>query len=110
MSEENVEIVRTAMEAFNRRDAKTFAAYLAEDAEIVPMRAALEGTVYRGPDAASQYCAAVEESWDNLWSRSRRSETASTGFSPWDGFAVAELTAAPRLTLGPGGSFASETD
>jgi hypothetical protein len=30
------------------------------------MRAALEGTVSRGPDAASQYCAAVEESWDSL--------------------------------------------
>jgi ketosteroid isomerase-like protein len=66
MSEENVKVVRTAMDAFNRRDAETFAAYLAEDAEIVPMRAALEGTVYRGRDAASQYCAAVDESWDNL--------------------------------------------
>jgi ketosteroid isomerase-like protein len=66
MSEEDVEIVRTAMDAFNRRDAKTFAAYLTEDAEIVPMRAALEKTVYRGPDAASLYCAAVNESWDNL--------------------------------------------
>ena len=66
MSQENVEIVRTAIDAFNRRDAKTFAADLAQDAEIVPMRAALEGTVYRGPDAASQYCAAVDESWDNL--------------------------------------------
>jgi ketosteroid isomerase-like protein len=66
MSEENVEIVRTAIEAFNRRDAEAFAADLAQDAEIVPMRAALEGTVYRGPDAASQYCAAVDESWDNL--------------------------------------------
>src|SRR5512132_971167 len=66
MSEENVEVVRTAMDAFNRRDAETFAAHLDEDAEIVPMRAALEGTVYRGPDAASLYCAAVDESWDNL--------------------------------------------
>jgi ketosteroid isomerase-like protein len=66
MPEENVQIVRKVMDAFNRRDAKTFAAYLAEDAKIVPMRAALEGTIYCGPDAASQYCAAVDESWDNL--------------------------------------------
>jgi ketosteroid isomerase-like protein len=66
MSQENVEIVRAAMEAFNRRDGEKFNALLASDAEIVPVRAALEGTVYRGPDAASQYCAAVDESWENL--------------------------------------------
>jgi ketosteroid isomerase-like protein len=66
MSQENVEIVRAAMEAFNRRDGEEFGALLARDAEIVPVRAALEGTVYRGPDAAAQYCAAVDESWENL--------------------------------------------
>lgn len=26
----------------------------------------MEGTVYRGPDAAAQYCAAVDETWDDL--------------------------------------------
>jgi ketosteroid isomerase-like protein len=58
--------MRTAIEAFNRRDGEGFGVLLADDAEIVPVRAALEGTVYRGPDAATQYCAAVEESWENL--------------------------------------------
>ena len=66
MSQENVEIMRAVLEAFNRRDAEGFGALLDNDAEIVPVRAALEGTVYRGPDAAAQYCAAVDESWDNL--------------------------------------------
>jgi ketosteroid isomerase-like protein len=66
MSQENVEAMRLAMETFNRRDADAFGAFFADDAEIVPVRAALEGTVYRGPDAAAQYCAAVDESWDNL--------------------------------------------
>ena len=66
MSQENVEVMRTAMEAFNRRDGTGFDAVLANDAEIVPVRAALEGTVYRGTDAGTQYCTAVEESWDNL--------------------------------------------
>ena len=66
MSQENVEIMRSAIEAFNRRDGPRFGALLADDAEIVPVRAALEGTVYRGPEAAEQYCAAVEESWENL--------------------------------------------
>jgi len=61
-----VEIMRAAIAAFNRRDGEGFGALLARDAEIVPVRAALEGTVYRGPDAAAQYCAAVEASWDNL--------------------------------------------
>jgi ketosteroid isomerase-like protein len=66
MSQENVEAMRTAMEAFNRRDAEGFGALLSKDAEIVPVRAALEGTVYRGPDAAAQYCTAVDESWEDL--------------------------------------------
>jgi ketosteroid isomerase-like protein len=66
MSRENVEVVRAAMEAFGRRDVAAFRALLAPDAEIVPVRAALEGTVYRGPDPASEYFAAVEESWEDL--------------------------------------------
>lgn len=66
MSEQNVEVMRTAMEAFNRRDGERFDALLTQDAEIVPVRAALEGTTYRGADAATQYCAAVEKSWEDL--------------------------------------------
>ena len=66
MSQENVETMSAALEAFNRRDGPAFDALLAEDAEIVPVRAALEGTTYRGRTAATQYCAAVEASWENL--------------------------------------------
>ncbi len=66
MSQENVEIVRAARDAFNRRDGEGFGEVLAEDAEIVPVRAALEGTVYRGRNAGAEYCAAVEASWENL--------------------------------------------
>jgi ketosteroid isomerase-like protein len=66
MSRENVETLRAAMEAFNRRDGEGFGAMFAADVEIVPVRAALEGTVYRGRDAAAQYCGAVDESWENL--------------------------------------------
>jgi ketosteroid isomerase-like protein len=66
MSQENVETMRAAMKAFNRRDAQGFGAFLADDAEIVPVRAALEGTTFSGPDAAAQYCAAVDESWESL--------------------------------------------
>jgi len=66
MSRENVDVARAAMDAFNRRDREAFGSLLAEDAEIVPARAALEGTVYRGSDAGAQYCAAVDESWEDL--------------------------------------------
>jgi hypothetical protein len=45
-----VETMRAAMAAFNRRDGEALGAVLAEDAEIVPVRAAVDGTVYRGPD------------------------------------------------------------
>ena len=66
MSDENVQIVRAAMEAFNRRDREAFVARFAPDAEIVPVRAALEGTVYRGPRAGAEYCDAVEATWVGL--------------------------------------------
>ena len=66
MAHENVEIMRAAMEAFNRRDGEGFGACLTEDVVIVPVRAAVEGTLYRGAQAAAQYCAAVDDTWENL--------------------------------------------
>src|SRR4051794_521929 len=66
MSKENVEIMQAAMEAFNRRDRDGFGARFALDAEIVPVRAALEGTVYRGPEAGAEYCDAVDATWVGL--------------------------------------------
>ena len=66
MSQEKVETVELAVEAFNRRDGADFDALLADDAEIVPVRAAIDGVIYRGRDAGSQYCHAVEERWENL--------------------------------------------
>jgi ketosteroid isomerase-like protein len=66
MSQENVNRMRGAMEAFNRRDGAAFDRFLADEAEIVPVRAALEGTTYRGAHAGTQYCTAVIQSWDEL--------------------------------------------
>jgi ketosteroid isomerase-like protein len=66
MAIEKVELLRAAMEAFNRRDGAAFDRLLAADATIVPVRAALEGIVYRGRQAGSEYCAAVEETWESL--------------------------------------------
>ena len=66
MSEENVGRFEAAVEAFNQRDGQNFDQLLAPDAEIVPVRAAIEGTTYRGREAGSQYVAAVDESWESL--------------------------------------------
>jgi ketosteroid isomerase-like protein len=66
MSQENVETMRTVIDAFNRREGAEFGAFLAPDAEIVPIRAAVEGTTYHGRNAAVEYCGAVEQSWEGL--------------------------------------------
>jgi ketosteroid isomerase-like protein len=63
---ENVETMRAALAAFNRRDGESFGVRFASEVEIVPVRAALEGTTYHGPEAAAQYCAAVDATWENL--------------------------------------------
>ena len=54
MSQENVQIVYTAMDAFNRQDPEAFAAVFAPEAEIVPLRAAVEGTTYTGRECADR--------------------------------------------------------
>ena len=59
--------MRAAMEAFNRGDGEAFGRFLTSDAEIVPVyERRWKGTIYRGPDAGTQYCAAVNQSWENL--------------------------------------------
>jgi ketosteroid isomerase-like protein len=66
MSEANVEAIRRGTEALNRLDADALASLLTEDAEIVPLRAAMEGTVDRGPRAAAEFLEDVRESWEDL--------------------------------------------
>jgi ketosteroid isomerase-like protein len=66
MSPENVELVRQGVAAFNRRDMKALEALSAADAELVPLRAALEGTAYRGPGAWAQAFRDFDESWTDL--------------------------------------------
>ncbi len=63
---QNVEIMRAGIGALNDRDAEAFAMLFARDAEIVPIRAALEGTVYRAPDGVMEFFADLEESWEEL--------------------------------------------
>lgn len=58
--------MQRVIEAFDRRDVEAFWAFCAPDVEIIPLRAALEGTVYRGPEAVKRFFAAIDESWDTV--------------------------------------------
>ncbi len=66
MSQENEEIARQGTEAFNRHDVEAFQALFSADAELVTLRAALEGTSYRGPDAVAEAFRDFDESWEEL--------------------------------------------
>jgi ketosteroid isomerase-like protein len=66
MSEANVELARRMIEWFNTRDAEAAQAHSTDDVEIVPMRAAMEDTIYRGPEAFAAFGADSEEAWDEL--------------------------------------------
>jgi ketosteroid isomerase-like protein len=66
MSEANVELARRMIEWFNTRDAEAAQAHSTDDVEIVPMRAAMEDTIYRGPEAFAAFGADSEEAWEEL--------------------------------------------
>lgn len=60
---ERIELARRLVELFNAGDREELRRMMVDEPEIVPLRAALEGTVYRGPDATSEFWAAIDESW-----------------------------------------------
>lgn len=66
MSTDRVELARRLIELFNAGDREGLKEIATDDAEIVPMRAALEGTVYRGPNALDDFWAAIDESWETV--------------------------------------------
>ena len=61
-----MEIARLMGEYFNSGDREAFGGLFAPDAEIIPLRAALEGTVYRGPSSAEDFWADTDESWETI--------------------------------------------
>jgi ketosteroid isomerase-like protein len=66
MSQENLEVVRRAEEAIARRDIEALKLLMAPECEIRPLRAAVDSTVFRGPDAAAEWFVAQDEAWENL--------------------------------------------
>jgi ketosteroid isomerase-like protein len=66
MTAADVAIAMRCIEAINDRDADTLIALSAPDIEIIPLRAALEDTVYRGAEGIVQWMRDVEETWHDL--------------------------------------------
>src|SRR6476661_4642067 len=65
MSQGNVEIVRSGIAAWNRRDAELWLTYAAPEIEWVPAGpAAVESAVYRGYDEVARGLAAVWDTWE----------------------------------------------
>lgn len=65
MSPENVEIVRSGIAAWNRRDAQLWLTYTAPEIEWVPAGpAAVESAVYKGYDEVARGLAAVWDTWE----------------------------------------------
>jgi ketosteroid isomerase-like protein len=62
----NVDVVRRCIEAISRRDSATLVALSTPDATIRPLRAALEDTIYRGPDGVNQWMDDIDEIWAEL--------------------------------------------
>jgi ketosteroid isomerase-like protein len=66
MSQENVEVVRTAYATFNARDVDGLLRLSAEDCEWHPLRAQLEGVVYRGHQGVRQFVRDMDDDWESF--------------------------------------------
>jgi len=69
MSQENVELVRQLVEAFNTQDPEAAGVVLTEDAEWRPAYTgggAVEGAVYRGHDGFRRYLEDLSETWKEI--------------------------------------------
>ena len=90
MSEENVEIVRRAIEAWNRRDLKAVQALWSPDAEVDWSRAngPFRG-VYRGQDEVAGF-------WNEFWSTFEAVEVELSDFRETGPHVVASNTAHMR--------------
>jgi hypothetical protein len=79
MSEENVEVVRRAVDAINRRDIDAYLACCTEDVELVLPNAPLEGT-YKGPSGVRRFLADVEGTGPDFRLKVERLESIEPGF------------------------------
>jgi ketosteroid isomerase-like protein len=61
---ENVDVMQQFLEATSRRDVDGMIALMHEDAEFVPITAAMEGVEYRGHAGIRQFIKDLSEHWE----------------------------------------------
>jgi ketosteroid isomerase-like protein len=66
VSQDNVEIVRAAFDAWNRGDFDAWISAWDDQAEFHPLRAQLEGGAYRGHDGLRRFIDEMVEEWDGV--------------------------------------------
>ena len=66
MSARDLETIREGVAALNRGDVDGVAATLDADVELVPLRAMLDGSVYRGHDGVRRWVADMGEDWSRF--------------------------------------------
>jgi ketosteroid isomerase-like protein len=70
MSQENVELLRRAVKAFNDRDLDWLDDWITDDFEFVPYMATLiETTTYRGRDGLRRYQEDADAAWETIEAR-----------------------------------------
>lgn len=92
----DADLVRRFVAAFNSRDADAAAELTAPGAVLVPLRAAVDGATYRGPDGMRAFFAASDLQWEGLhmeidWEERRGGHALLVG----------RLTARARDSLAP---------
>jgi ketosteroid isomerase-like protein len=66
MARESIEIVRAAIEAWNRGDLDAWIGAWDERAEFLTLRARSKERVYRGHDGLRRFAAEIAEDWDEV--------------------------------------------
>jgi ketosteroid isomerase-like protein len=65
MAQENLNLIREGVAALNRRDTDAMLATLHPDVVLEPLRAVLDGTVYRGHQGLRQWLDDMTEDWEH---------------------------------------------
>jgi hypothetical protein len=66
MTQESVEIMRAAIEAWNRADFDAWVGAWDERAEFLTLRARSEGRAYRGHDGLRRFAAEIAAEWEQV--------------------------------------------
>jgi ketosteroid isomerase-like protein len=66
MSQQDVEVAKRAIRAFNRSDVDAFAALTTPDFEWSPSMVAIENEIFRGREGIERYFASLIDAWERF--------------------------------------------